>query len=122
MDPKSRKLPSVASFSVSTELVPSSEGGLQIRRNCSQWHKYQIWLYWFPEDKLEQKPIDFRCFDCGCKGTKENWLERHHLDHKAINDNLNNLILLCKKCHTIEHPFRIDYKRKKCKYGNNNTY
>ena len=39
------------------------------------------------------------CDHCG----GEKILQRHHIDHNPMNNEPNNIALLCQKCHGLEH-------------------
>jgi 5-methylcytosine-specific restriction endonuclease McrA len=51
--------------------------------------------------KMEQAPIEVRCQDCGI--TNKQVLVVHHRDHNRDNNELENLVWLCRNCHYLAH-------------------
>ena len=45
------------------------------------------------------KLIEERCVECGTT----NNLHVHHKDMNNLNNNMDNLMTLCVRCHTLEH-------------------
>ena len=55
-------------------------------------------------NKRDKVLIKYKHCCCYCGST--NILEIHHLDNNCKNNNIDNLILLCKNCHTKTHKQR----------------
>lgn len=74
--------------------------------------------YGYPEEffmiKYQAKARDKnRCMDCGEKNRSK--LVVHHLDGNKYNNNLDNLLTLCRKCHGFRH--RINLLNNHWNYG-----
>jgi 5-methylcytosine-specific restriction endonuclease McrA len=60
-------------------------------------------------DKTTKRQVKIRdgynCQECSLNfsGSKSRNLDVHHVDHNKYNNNLENLVSLCKKCHTQVH-------------------
>jgi len=46
--------------------------------------------------------IKGKCFICDSQEAKEN-LHKHHVDWNHNNNDPNNIVVLCKRCHNIIH-------------------
>lgn len=56
------------------------------------------------------------CQHCGFdfkQGGKSNQIHVHHIDKNPKNNNVNNLVLLCAKCHKLAHHQKLNFKFKK---------
>jgi 5-methylcytosine-specific restriction endonuclease McrA len=66
--------------------------------------------YWRKVRKLALQHARWRCADCGRLitdlGPKEK-LQVHHVDHDATNNALENLQVLCTRCHRQRHRSRL---------------
>lgn len=78
----------------------------EFKMGQNEWNKHPLfkngkWSFreYFFRHKKERK-----CFYCGYN-KKLRELFVHHIDHNRENNNLNNLMLVCRKCHcTVSHP------------------
>lgn len=55
--------------------------------------------------KERLKQLDYCCEKCGTTidvSARGNWAG-HHIDHNSHNNTIDNLVVLCKKCHQVEH-------------------
>lgn len=60
----------------------------------------------------EKKDAGGTCEKCGVslkEATHYEWVG-HHRDHNRMNNTTENLVLLCKKCHQIEHTCWKNFK------------
>jgi len=66
---------------------------------------------------------NYKCRECGCTQLENGrQLDVHHIDYNKINNILNNLISLCRRCHVITNGSRkywMDYfnNKKEVSYG-----
>lgn len=76
-------------------------------------------IRWFDGKRQEALRLaNFCCKACGIKGTSSS-LVVHHIDgkgrgHKRSNNDLNNLTVLCRKCHAAEHREELIESRFHC--------
>ena len=71
-------------------------------------NKKAIQSYKLKKRLLKEKIFQHQCNNC-CKNTwlgKPIPLELHHLDGNSLNNNLNNLSLLCPNCHALTSNYR----------------
>ena len=75
-------------------------------KNLSRIQKYYPWIY------QTLKRDNYSCVDC--KNTSN--VVVHHIDGSrktgVLNNNLDNLITLCKKCHAKRHGMTVEHSEK----------
>ena len=55
-----------------------------------------------------------KCMDCGKTDERKKGIHVHHKDENHSNNKLNNLVVLCAKCHKKRHPQRMsDYQKRR---------
>lgn len=57
---------------------------------------------------------NYTCQHCNlkCSGNKGKYLDVHHIDENKYNNSIDNLICLCKSCHTKVHWARLEKGKK----------
>lgn len=72
------------------------------------------WGYEFTKKlkKKVKKRDNKQCKLCGTKENGNHWLYVHHIDYNKHNNQENNLITLCDKCHGKTHYNRKKWKQK----------
>ena len=73
-------------------------------RGVGHWN-YQHGKYTYHTFAKEIRDARVSCECCGkflLDASRWHWVV-HHKDHNQINNDVNNLELLCKQCHQIEH-------------------
>lgn len=68
-------------------------------------HMYKNGYWSFKNYAKELKNLGVPCNRCGIdlRTTGKRGYVGHHIDHDQTNNNLNNLELLCRKCHALHH-------------------
>lgn len=69
------------------------------------------------------------CEECGATNgfyVGDYWVKRkiltvHHIDHNHFNDDPNNLVTLCRKCHQSKHTPELEKKYELKKLSNNES-
>ena len=72
-------------------------GGNQLREKNHQWKNGKATF-----QKIAFEYYDHICKKCG----STDYLCVHHKDHDRLNNNLSNLMILCKSCHQKHHTTR----------------
>ena len=54
-----------------------------------------------------------KCMTCGKVDEREKYIHVHHKDHNRNNNCIENLEVLCAKCHSAEHPRKASEYQKK---------
>ena len=62
--------------------------------------------------RISRSNKDDICEKCGSSET----IEVHHIDRNRKNNKIENLLLLCKSCHSKEHKVILHIKRMRLKY------
>jgi hypothetical protein len=84
--------------------------------NCSRGEEHHSYKHgWFIADRLrpEKKESQRYCERCGKDLIDANrwmWVV-HHKDHNHFNNDLQNLELLCNRCHQIEHECHTAFSK-----------
>lgn len=77
-------------------------------------NKYRIQSYKLKKRLLDEEYFEYKCQNCN----QSNWmdckipLELHHIDGNNLNNNLNNLSLLCPNCHALTDNYRAKNKNR----------
>ena len=60
-----------------------------------------------------------RCMNCGKIDEREKYIHVHHRDHDRSNNHIENLEVLCAKCHKTKHPRKAtDYQKQRASETN----
>lgn len=79
----------------------------QIKRNQKEFNKNRIKVWIRDKQVCQHCGFDFK------EGGKSNQKHVHHIDKNPQNNNINNLVLLCAKCHQLAHHNNLKFNFKK---------
>lgn len=81
------------------------------------YHAYLLSESWRLKRGIVIRLCGFQCQRCGRKHDFKNRLQVHHYTYERLgNENLEDLVALCKSCHKIADKERITNPTKRYKY------
>lgn len=64
-------------------------------------------------NKLALEHYGKNCQECGIYDDRLKKMHVHHIDHDRLNNKLDNLMVLCAKCHKAKHPQKATEHQKR---------
>lgn len=76
----------------------------------SNYHSITKGLLTSKQKNRIKKRYNYTCQLCGLSGKGKNEIDLHHIDYNKQNNNPNNIIILCRKCHHKTNCNRKDWE------------